>query len=85
MKTEEELNALKDEVETLNKKLAELTVEELTQVPGGGENDGETKMKWGCNTPGCRLNYISMHCPDDQYDICPYCGAKCQWWEVYWL
>ena len=29
MKTEEELNALKAEVETLNKKLAELTAEEL--------------------------------------------------------
>ena len=36
MKTKEELNALKEEVETLNKKLAELTEEELTQVSGGG-------------------------------------------------
>ena len=35
MKTIEELNTLKNEVETLNKKLAELTVEELAQVPGG--------------------------------------------------
>ena len=35
MKTKEELNALKEEVETLNKKLAELTDEELTQVNGG--------------------------------------------------
>ena len=35
MKTEEELNALKEEVETLNKKLAELTDEELEQVSGG--------------------------------------------------
>lgn len=34
MKTEE-LNALKDEVETLKKKLAELTKEELEQVIGG--------------------------------------------------
>ena len=37
MKTAEELNALKKEVETLNKKLAELTEEELTQVAGGME------------------------------------------------
>ena len=37
MKTAEELNALKEEVETLNKKLCELTEEELTQVTGGGE------------------------------------------------
>ena len=35
MKTKEELNALKEEVETLNKKLAELTEEELEQVTGG--------------------------------------------------
>ena len=35
MKTEEELNALKEEVETLKKKLAELSEEELEQVSGG--------------------------------------------------
>ena len=35
MKTKEELNALKEEVETLNKELHELTEEELAQVSGG--------------------------------------------------
>ena len=35
MKSKEELNALKEEVETLNKKLCELTDEELAQVSGG--------------------------------------------------
>jgi len=35
MKTKEELNALKEEVEALNKKLAELSEEELAQVAGG--------------------------------------------------
>ena len=35
MKTKEELNALKKEVETLNKKLAELNEDELDQVTGG--------------------------------------------------
>ena len=35
MKTKEELNALKEEVETLNKKLHELTDEEFAQVSGG--------------------------------------------------
>ena len=35
MKSKEELNALKEEVETVNKKLAELTDEELAQVSGG--------------------------------------------------
>ena len=35
MKTPEELNVLKEEIETLNKKLSELTAEELKQVTGG--------------------------------------------------
>ena len=35
MKTKEELNALKEEVETVSKKLHELTEEELEQVSGG--------------------------------------------------
>ena len=34
-KSKEELNALKEEVETLNRKLHELTEEELEQVSGG--------------------------------------------------
>ena len=37
MKTKEELNAIKEEIETLNEKLAELTEEELAQVNGGLE------------------------------------------------
>ena len=37
MKSEKELNVLKEEVETLNKKLAELTEDELAQVSGGVE------------------------------------------------
>ena len=39
-KTKEELQAIKEEVETLSKKLAELTEEELAQVSGG--NSGST-------------------------------------------
>ena len=35
VKTQEELNALKEEVETVSKKLHELTEEELEQVAGG--------------------------------------------------
>ena len=35
MKSIEELNALREEVKTLNKKLAELSEEELEQVTGG--------------------------------------------------
>ena len=35
MKTKEELNALKEEVNSVNEKLKELTPEELEQVNGG--------------------------------------------------
>ena len=35
MKTKEELNELKEEVETVSKKLHELTEDELAQVVGG--------------------------------------------------
>ena len=35
MKSKEELNALKKEVEAVNEKLAELTPEEIAQVSGG--------------------------------------------------
>ena len=38
MKSSEELNALKAEVETLNAKLAELNEEELAQVAGGTDS-----------------------------------------------
>ena len=46
MKTKEELNTLKEEVETLHKKLHELTEEELAQVSGGVElpDDGKTNV-----------------------------------------
>ena len=37
MKTKEELNALKNEVETLNAKLAELTEDEIKLVTGGAQ------------------------------------------------
>ena len=45
MKTKEELNALKEEVETLNKELHELTEEELTQVSGGFEPGSSAQIR----------------------------------------
>ena len=47
MKTIEELNALKNEIEALNRKLADLTEDELAQVTGGteqGENELTRKL-----------------------------------------
>ena len=43
MKTKEELNTLKNEVETMNKNLAELTEGELKQVAGGRESNFSVK------------------------------------------
>ena len=54
MKTKEELNALKEEVEALNKKLAELTEEELAQVSGGRPRVIELPCEdplWGVSAP----------------------------------
>ena len=45
MKTEEELNAIKEELEALSRKLHELTEEELAQVSGGsGKSDYEVPV-----------------------------------------
>ena len=49
MKTKEELNALKAEIETLNKKLAELTDEELEQVSSALYRD-DPMMEQDMNT-----------------------------------
>lgn len=45
MKTKEELNALKAEVEALDKKLSALTEDELAQVAGGLRWEDETVIK----------------------------------------
>ena len=52
-KTNEELNAIKEEVETVNKKLQELTDEELEQVNGGAE--GALRMGETIITSGMRV------------------------------
>ena len=50
MKTKEKLNALKEEVETQNKKLHELTDEELAQVTGGFHVPPVFEAPGGTNT-----------------------------------
>ena len=52
MKTKEELNALKNEVESLNAKLMDLSEEELTQVVGGVTCSGEGEV------PGNRVGFF---------------------------
>ena len=68
MKTKEELNALKEEVETVSRKLRELTEEELEQVSGGLNglpacNNDETVLVESDST-GSRYTYINeTHLP----------------------
>ena len=45
MKTKEELNTMKEEVEAMNRKLHELTEEELEQVTGGFEPGSSAKIR----------------------------------------
>ena len=66
MKTKEELNALKEEVETVSRKLAELTEEEITQVCGGVVCNGPCSE---CPVKDCpmRLPPLQMvHIPVDR-------------------
>ena len=74
MKTKEELNEIKEEMETLNKKLAELTDEELAQVSGGGVTLPCRSPSVGTdpNTGKCMRNISVVGCP------CPdvYCRLR---------
>ena len=77
MKTQEELNLLKEEVEALNKKLHELTKEELKQVSGGLGTSSGRKKKYYCGECGyveCTFTEGTMltQCIDEK---CPQCGA----------
>ena len=65
MKTKEELNALKEEAETLNKKLHELTEEELAQVSGGCPE---------ANMPLCPQCGMEMFQKQEGYLMCIWCG-----------
>ena len=65
MKTKEELNKLKEEVEAVNEKLNELTPEELEKVNGGVVHDirqdralGPVARQLGNMDDAC---YVQMH------------------------
>lgn len=56
MKTKDELNALKNEIERLKAKLAELTDEELKEVVGGRVTACCDTVKQEYTTVGCQFN-----------------------------
>ena len=60
-KSIEELNALKEKVESVNKKLAELTEDELAEVSGGlvpAFHGGHVKV-----VPGAEIDYTKLSFP----------------------
>ena len=93
MKTKEELNALKEEVETLNRKLAELSEDELMQITGGCGNGIDTdKGIISTQCPFC-AEYKDYYRIDYSYKIehwhCGKCGdltyfrLDCRWERGY--
>ena len=81
MKTKEELNALKEEVEALNKNLAELTEEELAQVSGGvdrlaASSPPSLMPSWPPSSAGKSLIPFCPPVSGDIVDSIPSCWAK---------
>ena len=70
MKTKEELNEIKEEVETLNKKLHELTDEELAQVSGGIPEGGDTPESNGNPFAGLVEGGVYKANPGGECDYC---------------
>ena len=74
MKTKEELNALKKEVETVNTKFDKLTDEDLAQVSGGDRHEETTDMH--CYNPNCPnpdgLTWVGDYMNGIKYE-CIYC------------
>ena len=62
MKTPEELNALKNDVESLTNKLKELTDDELSEIFGG------TAPELPATTLACG-EYAAMGSPMDKYEL----------------
>ena len=73
MKTKEELNALKEEVKNLNKKLAELNEEELALVIGG-TGDGCLALLEGYYCPNESCYRYGMPADTKRGCGCPSCG-----------
>ena len=71
MKTKEELNELKEEVEAVNKKLAELTEEELKSV-SGGRRKGSVYC-WECGYDFGPRIYLTK---DSPMEYCPNCKKE---------
>ena len=81
MKSKEELNALKEEVESMSRKLTELNKEELEQISGG---DGKKRYDAKCKKCGSLVGGCGCFSYDEAVEKaalrgkygCSHCGAK---------
>lgn len=69
MKTKEELNAIKEEVDTVSKKLAELSEDELKQVTGGILPILFTSVAQGTMRPGVNWNSEELPTEPGNYKL----------------
>lgn len=90
MKTKKELNVIKEEVETLNKKLTELTEEELEQVAGGRKpvirTDDHNMLEYGFCYKDKALLITVVRKPNGKICVCSKCRSiyrrkKGSFWE----
>ncbi len=87
MKTKEELNAIKNEVEALNKKVAELSEDELKMVSGGlmGASDHGITYRKYCSNCGYILREVTLSGTKtlvedgDLLSECPQCHEVGMW------
>ena len=75
MKTKEELNALKEEVETLSKDLRKLSSEELTHISGGTTAIGRIAVidRNQCGECGTCIDDCPVGAIGQDYEIGPEC------------
>ena len=71
MKSKEELNALKEEVETVRRKLRELTEEGLEQITGGNPDDPLSPSPSTSPLP-CEFSFYA------NLTVCPHTDAERQ-------
>lgn len=84
MKTKEELNAIKEEIETLNGKLAELTEDEVMQITGGTWIPPVPDIPqphcyiavYHCNNCGHEYSVFYFSTPGYVDDSCPKCHSN---------
>ena len=76
MKTKKGSEALRKEIEAMNKKPRVLTEKELERLSGGATYESATgTYKISCSTPECMFNLdIQPTCWDPTNLACPVCG-----------